>query len=64
MSDNVKVSFYIPQELDREIEEMVDQGLFTTKTDVYQEALRRLLLDYQEFQLDDDLAERVEEAMD
>lgn len=46
MSDNVKESFYLPQVLDAAVEGLVADGAFTTKTDVYQEAVRRLLLDY------------------
>lgn len=46
MSENVKVSFYVPERMEREIDHLVQEGLFTTKTDVYQEALRRLLLEY------------------
>ncbi len=48
MSDNVKVSLYLPERLEREVEELVEKGRFTTKTDVYQEAVRRLLLEYQD----------------
>lgn len=48
MSENVKVSFYVPERMEREIERLVREGLFTTKTDVYQEALRRLLLEYRD----------------
>lgn len=64
MSDNVKVSFYIPRELEQEIGRMVERGLFTTKTDVYQEALRRLLIDYQRFELEQESVERVASADD
>lgn len=46
MSDNRKVSFYVPERIEEEVESLVEEGLFTTKTDVYQEALRRLLVEY------------------
>lgn len=46
MSENVKVSLYLPERMERAVADLVDSGYFTTKTDVYQEALRRLLLDY------------------
>ncbi len=48
MSENVKVSLYVPERMEQEIDRLVEKGLFTTKTDVYQEALRRLLLDYRD----------------
>jgi Arc/MetJ-type ribon-helix-helix transcriptional regulator len=48
MSENVKVSFYVPEQMEQEIDHLVQEGLFTTKTDLYQEALRRLLLDYRD----------------
>ncbi|MFB6077081.1 MAG: hypothetical protein ABEK12_03050 [Candidatus Nanohaloarchaea archaeon] len=46
MSENVKVSLYLPEDLEEQVEDLVEAGTFTTKTDVYQEAIRRLLLDY------------------
>lgn len=46
MPESVKVSFYVTERIDEEVDELVQNGLFTTKTDVYQEALRRLLLEY------------------
>lgn len=46
MAENTKVSFYVPAEIETEVEALVEEGLFTTKTDVYQEALRRLLIEY------------------
>lgn len=48
MPESVKVSLYVTEQLDRAVERLVERGLFTTKTDVYQEALRRLLLEYRE----------------
>ncbi len=48
MSENVKVSFYVTERIEEEVERLVENGLFTTKTDVYQEALRRLLLEYRD----------------
>lgn len=47
MGENVKVSLYLPERLEEKVEELVEAGTFTTKTDVYQEAVRRLLLDYE-----------------
>ncbi len=48
MSESVKVSFYVTERIEEDVEQLVESGLFTTKTDVYQEALRRLLLEYQD----------------
>ncbi len=44
--ENRKVSFYLPAPVADAVTELVEDGVFTTKTDLYQEAVRRLLLSY------------------
>ena len=49
------VSVRLSDQLNDEVEEMVEQGLFKDKTDAFHEAIRLLLLKYDDFEIDDDL---------
>ncbi len=45
------VSVRLSDELNDELDRMVEEGLFKDKTDAFHEAIRLLLLQYDDFQL-------------
>lgn len=49
------VSVRLSDQLNDEIEEMVEKGLFKDKTDAFHEAVRLLLLKYQDVDLEDEI---------
>lgn len=49
------VSVRLSDQLNDEVEKMVEEGVFKDKTDAFHEAIRLLLLRYEEFELDNDL---------
>ncbi len=46
------VSVRLSDELNEEIDRMVEEGLFKDKTDAFHEAVRLLLLQYEDYSLD------------
>ncbi len=46
------VSVRLSDELNQKIDEMVEKGLFKDKTDAFHEAVRLLLLNYDDYELD------------
>ena len=49
------VSVRLSDQLNDEVEKMVENGVFKDKTDAFHEAVRMLLLRYEDFELEDDL---------
>lgn len=49
------VSVRLSDELNEEIDRMVEKGLFKDKTDAFHEAVRLLMLQYQDYDLDQNL---------
>jgi len=49
------VSVRLSDQLNDELDQMVEEGIFKDKTDAFHEAVRLLLLQYDDFELDEDL---------
>lgn len=49
------VSVRLSDQLNDEVEKMVENGVFKDKTDAFHEAVRMLLLRYEDFELEDEL---------
>ena len=49
------VSVRLSDQLNDEVEEMVEEGIFKDKTDAFHEAVRLLLLKYEDFELENEL---------
>jgi Arc/MetJ-type ribon-helix-helix transcriptional regulator len=49
------VSVRLSDKLNEEVDRMVDEGLFKDKTDAFHEAVRLLIMNYKDLDLDDDL---------
>jgi len=49
------VSVRLSDQLNEELDRMVEEGMFKDKTDAFHEAIRLLLLQYQGFELGEDL---------
>lgn len=49
------VSVRLSDALNEELDDMVEEGLFKDKTDAFHEAVRLLLLQYDEFELEEDM---------
>ena len=49
------VSVRLSDQLNDEIERMVEEGMFKDKTDAFHEAVRLLLLKYQDLEIEDQL---------
>lgn len=49
------VSVRLSDQLNEELDQMVEEGIFKDKTDAFHEAVRLLLLNYQDFELDSEL---------
>ena len=49
------VSVRLSDQLNDEVEKMVEEGVFKDKTDAFHEAVRLLLLNYRDFELEHEL---------